>query len=465
MSAAPHLNRSLALLAAGLVVPLLLLGAAIVFTQQQLRGELQTQIARRDATLLEGLLRQQLRESGDDSAGDPLSAVLETTRLPQLPGVRSVIVYSPEGRFVHAWPLSAMAVPLDPELRAEAAVGRPGIRFHPAARLDAEFDSFGNTSTTPQPLLEVVVVVPDPLKTGLAGFARFLLDGSGLAGEYAQLERSLWHQAILAFGITGGVMTFVLALAFRRLNRANQRLERANHELTLAAKTSAVGAVASHLIHGLKNPLAGLQLLLRDPAKTGGGPDDWSDAAAITQRMKGMIDDVARVLREDSGFVDYEIPGDEVLGVVAQRLGPAATERRQRIETETAFELKLPNRDANLTLLILENLASNAMQASPNGSSIWIRLTGGPAHANFTVTDSGSGLPESVRERLFSPVVSTKPGGTGIGLALSRQLARHMGADLHLVRTGTSGTEFALTLPLGGPTDSVGAGTFQKPPG
>ena len=457
MSAFPSPNRSSAVLVAGLVVPLFLLAAAIGFTQQQLRRELQAQIARRDATLLEGLLRQQLRESGDETAGDPLSAVLETTRLPQLPGVRSVIVYSPEGRFVHAWPLNAAAVPLDPVLRSEAAAGRPASRFHPAARLEVEFDNSTSAPSNPQPLLEVVVVVPDPLKTGFAGFARFLLDGSGLATEYARLEKSLWHQGGIAFGVAGSAMTMALALAFQRLNRANQRLERANHELTLAAKTSAVGAVASHLIHGLKNPLAGRQLLLRDPAKAGGGADDWNDAAAITRRMKGMIDDVARVLREDSGFADYEIGGEELLAVLAKRLGPGAVERHLKIETRTTFSLKLPNRDANLALLILENLASNAVQAAPAHSTIRIGLSGDSKQATFTVSDSGAGLPESVRESLFSPVISTKPGGSGIGLALSRQLARHIGADLHLVRTGNTGTEFALTLPLGAPTDSVPA--------
>ena len=98
---------------AGVVGPLLLLAAAIGITELRLRDALRTQIARRDATLLAGLLRQQLRESGDESAADPLTAILETTRLPQLPGVRSVILYSPAGSFVHGWPLTVASVPLE----------------------------------------------------------------------------------------------------------------------------------------------------------------------------------------------------------------------------------------------------------------------------------------------------------------------------------------------------------------
>ena len=65
----------------------------------------------------------------------------------------------------------------------------------------------------------------------------------------------------------------------------------------------------------------------------------------------------------------------------------------------------------------------------------------------FSVTDQGPGLPAAVQAALFTPVTSTKAGGTGIGLALSGQLARHLGAELGLVRTGADGTEFCLRLP------------------
>jgi signal transduction histidine kinase len=66
----------------------------------------------------------------------------------------------------------------------------------------------------------------------------------------------------------------------------------------------------------------------------------------------------------------------------------------------------------------------------------------------FTVTDTGSGLPASIRQNLFVPVASTKPGGGGMGLAISSRLARHAGGTLSLVRSDASGTQFALRVPL-----------------
>ena len=435
-------------IAAGVVGPLLLLGTAIGVTELSLREVLRMQIARRDATLLAGLLRQQLRESGDESASDPLSAILETTRLPQLPGVRSVILYSPTGTFVHAWPLTVASVPLDETLRQEAATGIAGAHFFDRRRLSEEFLSVDPTDTATEPMLEVVVTVPDSLKNGVAGFARFLLDGAGMANEYARLDATLRRQAAWTFALAGLATAGVVSWALRQLSQSNRRLRQANLELSLAAKTSAMGAVASHLIHGLKNPLAGLQTLLRDPTLAGDPAAGLHDAATLTRRMRGMIDDVARVLREDSGFADYEVEAADLFTVLQQRLDPEAAERNQRVECSATESLLLPNRDANLTLLILENLSRNALQASPRGSTLRIRLTCIPGAAVFSVIDSGPGLPPELQDRLFSPVISTKAGGSGIGLALSRQLARHMGADLRLEHTGSDGSVFALTLPL-----------------
>lgn len=433
---------------AGVAGPLLLLAAAIGITELRLRNALRTQIARRDATLLAGLLRQQLRESGDDTASDPLTAILETTRLPQLPGVRSVILYSPTGSFVHGWPLTVASVPLEDALRLEAAAGRPGARFFDRRAISEEFLGAGATTPSAEPMLEVVVAVPDSLHNGVAGFARFLLDGAGMAEEYARLDGTLRRQAAWTFSLAGIATAGVVGWALRQLSQSNRRLRQANLELTMAAKTSAMGAVASHLIHGLKNPLTGLQTLLRDPAFAGDSGSGLHDAATLTRRMRGMIDDVARVLREDSGFADYEVEAPDLFSVLQQRLGPEATERNQRIEIQTGGALTLPNRDANLTLLILENLSHNALQASPAGSSLRLGLSITAEAAVFSVTDSGPGLAPEIQERLFSPVISTKPGGSGIGLALSRQLARHMGADLRLEHTGPEGSMFVLRLPL-----------------
>ncbi|MND02800.1 Sensor protein FixL [compost metagenome] len=63
------------------------------------------------------------------------------------------------------------------------------------------------------------------------------------------------------------------------------------------------------------------------------------------------------------------------------------------------------------------------------------------------MSDEGGGIPDAILPRLFEPGVTTRPEGTGLGLAISQLLARHLGGDLALVRTGPSGTLFRFTLP------------------
>jgi C4-dicarboxylate-specific signal transduction histidine kinase len=82
------------------------------------------------------------------------------------------------------------------------------------------------------------------------------------------------------------------------------------------------------------------------------------------------------------------------------------------------------------------------------------------------VADEGPGIPEELRPKLFAPCRTTKPGGSGIGLAISQQLAHHLGAELELKQTGPAGAVFTLTLPaalLGQKRGALGAQTAGAP--
>ena len=68
------------------------------------------------------------------------------------------------------------------------------------------------------------------------------------------------------------------------------------------------------------------------------------------------------------------------------------------------------------------------------------------------VTDAGTGIAPSVREHLFEPTVSTKPGSSGLGLAITRQLALSIGGDVSLESTGSDGSTFVVHFP---PPDQV----------
>jgi signal transduction histidine kinase len=117
------------------------------------------------------------------------------------------------------------------------------------------------------------------------------------------------------------------------------------------------------------------------------------------------------------------------------------------LESTGADARELAGRRANLAVLVLRNLLQNAIEAQPAGGWVRIETVGGPrGEVAFRVRDGGAGLPDAVRARLFQPCVSGKPGGSGLGLALSHQLALQAGGRLELEHSDASGTCFRLVL-------------------
>ena len=185
------------------------------------------------------------------------------------------------------------------------------------------------------PAIVIYLPLRTPQSHKLLGVAEFILDGTSINSEFEELDRTLNRQAFAVFIGAGSVLTTILALAFRALQRSNQLLAqrsqsllRANRELALAAKTSALGAVTAHLLHGLKNPLSGLQSFIagHGSASEESGEVDWSGAVATTRRMHALVTETVRVLREHEGGIRGHAP--EAVHEV-ERLPFAGQPRRQ----------------------------------------------------------------------------------------------------------------------------------------
>lgn len=449
-------SRRLPALVIGLA--LAVLAGVVLLATLEARQSIREQIAGRDSDALYAVAS--LLYSGDVkeglagptlNAGDQLSIALKSS---ELRGVLGVRLFDPEGHFIESFPLYVTEQDLPPAVLASLKALRPVSQFHPHAVLAGLFYPDDTAPMGRIPLLEVFV----PLHTEqgpLAGIAQFLVEGHSIAAAYARLDRDLARQALLAFAAGGTILAGALVWAFRRLRRAHrllaertENLARANQELTLAAKTSALGAVTAHLLHGLKNPLAGLQNFVAARGSPAESPadDDWQQAVASTGRMQAMINQVVGVLREEQAGTQYEVTLAELEQIVRRRVQPAARERGVNFTTVLQTEATLPNRAANLVALILINLAENAVQATPAGKTVALTVSRGSGPLVFEVRDEGAGFPADTP--LFMPCRSAKEGGTGIGLALCKQLANHLGGELELAGSTRAGCVFALKLPV-----------------
>ncbi len=457
---AKQLSRARWLPPVVILLTLAVLGSMIALGTRQLRDSIRTQIIHRDAEVLDavatleqmgavsaGALAQQLEDTGGQ-----LGLALRLSRLRD--GVLATRLFDAQGRFVTALPVLVRKRNLAGEDLAAAIRLQPVTRYEPAARLEDDF--LVVPSATPEaaarvPLLSVLIPIHAQGQTNLLAVAEIIQDGRAIAREFATLDRNLARQATLAFLGSGFIVALALGWAFGRLQNITRQLHehaadlrRANQELSLAAKTSALGAVTAHVLHGLTSPLAGLQNFMFTHA---GEDAEWQDALRGTERMQSLIGEIVRVLGEETGGTHYELPLAELLEIISDKVRPSAQAAGIVFESRLDGGGQLSNRNASLVLLILENLLRNAIQATPRGKAVRLVLVSSRAGLRCEVEDEGSGLPEAVQQNLFLPTRSTKPGGNGIGLALSQHLARHLGAELKLVCSTASGCIFDLSLP------------------
>ena len=441
---------------------LAILAGAILLTMRQTRASIRAQIAGRDGEVLHAVARMTMPQEAEsagsiDSMDDPanqLAVLLQTSRLSSAMGAR---LFDTEGGFVGSFPGDMLEAALGPEDLRSLRDFRPVSHFHPAAWLSDFFVPAALKDIDEDrkmPVLEVNV----PLHVGkprrLVGIAQFIIEGHSIAEEFARLDRHLMEQASMAFLAGGIVLEAAFAWSFRRLNRAHRLLaERtehlltANQELALAAKTSAVGAVTSHLIHGLRNPLAGLQNFVAGlGANLADHPaTDLQQAIAATRRMQTMINEVVGVLREEEGAGQYEIAVAELVEMISGKVQALCRERGVELAVSIQSQAILPNRAANLVALIVVNLVQNAVEATPRGKVVRLSLAQSGEQLLAEVRDQGHGFP--AKRSVFAPCQSSKEGGSGIGLAISKQLANHLGAGLELRENSATGCVFVLLLP------------------
>lgn len=444
------------------VLIVLALGVALLIITFDLRSSLRHQILGRDAQILDAVAFMLLEEEEND----PITVAIKAARLK---GVLAIRLFDEEGRFDIAFPLDV--TPGDNLAETDLASFQTSDHrslFHEEFPIDQLFElPPSSASQEKESILAPVQEVLIPLRKEASGdpvaFVQFLLDGHELAQEFADMDVHLMRQSLWIFTIASLLVVPLVGWTFHRYQKTNallhsrtQELLQANHELAMTSKTSAVGAVTAHLIHGLRNPLASLNLLLNNGngASNSPDPDQWSTAADSAQQMQKLINNIVRIIREQNEVPHYELTLEELSEILQNKVRPKAESRSIPFTVTHSTQGILDNRQANLVLLILENLVHNAMDASPPNQEVQVFIRKRENQYEFEVIDHGPGIPDHLQRNLFQPMKSTKADGGGFGLAICRQLAQCLNADLKLAFTGPHGSAFTLSLPAHHPEPS-----------
>jgi signal transduction histidine kinase len=237
---------------------------------------------------------------------------------------------------------------------------------------------------------------------------------------------------------------------------------RAAAELASEAKSRFLG----HMSHELMTPLNAIggyvelmELGLRGPLT----PSQQADLARIKRNQRHLVTLISGILEyvhAESGKIQYHVADVRVgalLHEVAEMLEGAAMREHLVLDVEPAHLDAVVHADPNRVRQILVNLVTNAVKyGTRGGGRIAIRTAVGNDAVHIDVADTGPGIPADKLTAIFEPFtqiaagLSDRRGGVGLGLAISRDLARAMGGDLTVESTVGVGSRFTLTLPLGG---------------
>jgi signal transduction histidine kinase len=208
--------------------------------------------------------------------------------------------------------------------------------------------------------------------------------------------------------------------------------------------------------HELRNALAAVygwaEMLVRkkDPATVPPAAFEVLDSA---QQAVGLINDLLDLSRLDEDRLKPMIRAVEPGSMAKRAIGrvtPAAAARQVSLELVITPDLPTCETDAGRVEQILINLLSNAIQHTPEGSTVRLDITSAEALVRYTVRDEGPGIPQEDVERIFDIYATKKEGdmrGVGLGLPLSRRLARLLGGDLRAYSRPGAGGDFVLELP------------------
>ena len=219
-------------------------------------------------------------------------------------------------------------------------------------------------------------------------------------------------------------------------------------------KMSSLGRVAAGIAHEIRNPLSGINIYLDTLAKIYERGENMEMVGEIISQAQAASGKIESVIRRVMDFakpgqpqlqrVDVNQPVENALSLCA------ATLRRDGIglEKDLAFDLPRCHINASLIEQVMLNLLTNAVEAlrQAEAKRISVRTALEKNAVVIRVGDSGPGVPEWLRDKVFDPFYTTKSEGTGIGLSLCQRIISDHSGTLIVEESALGGAEFVIAL-------------------
>ena len=257
------------------------------------------------------------------------------------------------------------------------------------------------------------------------------------------------------------IFYFAIALLagglIQREFKARKRAEDMRLQLERSHKLSMVGQMAAGMAHEIKNPLASIKGAVEILCDKATSETDRKEFRSIVQK------EVKRINSSVTDFLEFARPSEtklvelnlaEVVQSSIKQVQPQAGKRNIDIVNRLENPVMVMGDKEKIHQVIL-NLLLNAIDASPDASSVTVTLKPDGVNALILTEDSGNGISEKDMTRIFEPFFTTKSSGTGLGLAIAKNIVDKHGGKIVLRNIPNGGAVAEVSIPLLGEGGSV----------
>src|SRR6266568_4454682 len=230
-------------------------------------------------------------------------------------------------------------------------------------------------------------------------------------------------------------------------------LESIDTQLRVSERLAALGRITAGVAHEVKNPLNSMRLWLENLKESLPSDSDGASKQAV-QVLDKEIDRLDQVVKR---FLDFTRPMDvrleatqlaELLKEVLEIAKPQLLKSNIRLATLLPIDVPEVYVDRALLKQAVLNLVLNAAEAMPTGGQLRLVLSRRGEMAEITVGDTGKGIPLENRQKIFQLFFTTRPGGSGIGLASTFRIVQLHNGSIDFTSEVGRGTTFRIELPL-----------------
>lgn len=270
----------------------------------------------------------------------------------------------------------------------------------------------------------------------------FLLIG-GVTGVLSQMERNQrlrYEDAIIR-----------LDESHRKLKEQTDILFQTEEQLRRADRLSALGELSAGMAHEIRNPLGSIKGAVEIIK------DDYAPAEAKYEFIQILLKETERlnqIVQEFLGFAKPKNPEfefvdlNEAIESVLTLIGQEARKAGVIIERHLDPSIGKRSLDAGLLKQAFLNLILNAIQAMPAGGLLTVESTLRNREIEVKISDTGTGISEENRKKLFSPFFTTKKNGTGLGLAVTYRIIENHRGRIEVVSEPDKGATFLVKIPV-----------------